>query len=514
MNPTVNLTPIIALSGLVILAWGYWQARRKGRAGLLGWLQSVSLILPWLVFLGLFATNTYLNAAGFILLLTVSSGIYIAVGRMARNIAKEERAATAKFQQALRSSRPESGREIMAEGETTSDDNEPTIVGNNSSGPEEPNGNRSQMNVNDLQAIRGIFGIDTFYVTDVIPYGQGAIFKGNLRQAEASTIVQRLQAALQQAVGDRYHLYLVRDREEKPSVVVLPDSTVNQPTPATFKALSATLLVATVAMVMELAANLFGFSLTVNPERWWETIPFAAGVLGTLGLHEFGHRWMAGKYRVRLSPAFLIPTLGLGTLGSLNRIESPVPHRKALFDIAFAGPALGGLSSLLLLGLGLILTGQPSDLYLPGTLFQSSLLVGGLSRLVLGSQLQAEVVGIHPLVAIGWLGLLVTALSLLPAGQLDGGRMVQAVYGRKIAGRTTFVSIAFLALAALGNQVALYWALLILLIARDTERPPQDEITETDSLRDALALVALFAMAIMLLPVAPIVAERFGIGSI
>ncbi|MEM8714833.1 MAG: site-2 protease family protein, partial [Cyanobacteria bacterium P01_G01_bin.4] len=77
---------------------------------------------------------------------------------------------------------------------------------------------------------------------------------------------------------------------------------------------------------------------------------------------------------------------------------------------------------------------------------------------------------------------------------------------------TTFVSIAFLALAALGNQVALYWALLILLIARDTERPPQDEITETDSRRDVLALVALFAMAVMLLPVAPIVAERFGIG--
>ncbi|MEL7477032.1 MAG: site-2 protease family protein, partial [Cyanobacteria bacterium J06555_12] len=272
------------------------------------------------------------------------------------------------------------------------------------------------------------------------------------------------------------------------------------------------LLVATVGMVMELAANLFGFSLTVNPERWWETVPFATGVLGTLGLHEFGHRWMAGKYRVRLSPAFLIPTLGLGTLGSLNRIESPVPHRKALFDIAIAGPALGGLSSLVLLAIGLLLTGQPSDLYVPGVLFQSSLLVGGLSRSILGPQLQAEVVGIHPLVAVGWLGLLVTALSLLPAGQLDGGRMVQAVYGRKIADRTTFVSIAFLALAALGNQVALYWALLILLIARDTERPPQDEITETDSRRDVLALVALFAMAVMLLPVAPIVAERFGIG--
>ncbi|MEO0355863.1 MAG: site-2 protease family protein [Cyanobacteria bacterium P01_A01_bin.3] len=530
MNPTVNLTPIIALSGLVVLAWGYWRARQQGQAGVLGWLQSVSLILPWLVFLGLFATNTYLNAAGFVLLLTVSSGIYIAVGRVARRVAEEERAATTKFQQTLRSENqedwaaPASAVEREITEETTLDTiaipdkndidvgiDESSEIDGESSQQKSATGS-SQIDTDDLKAIRGIFGIDTFYVTDIVPYGKGAIFKGNLRQQDASKVVQQLQTALQQEMGNRYCLYLVRDREEKPSVVVLPDSTVNQPTPATFKALAATLLVATVGMVMELAANLFGFSLTVNPERWWETVPFATGVLGTLGLHEFGHRWMAGKYRVRLSPAFLIPTLGLGTLGSLNRIESPVPHRKALFDIAIAGPALGGLSSLVLLAIGLLLTGQPSDLYVPGVLFQSSLLVGGLSRSILGPRLQAEVVGIHPLVAVGWLGLLVTALSLLPAGQLDGGRMVQAVYGRKIAGRTTFVSIAFLALAALGNQVALYWALLILLIARDTERPPQDEITETDSRRDVLALVALFAMAVMLLPVAPIVAERFGIG--
>ena len=265
-------------------------------------------------------------------------------------------------------------------------------------------------------------------------------------------------------------------------------------------------------MVMELAANLFGFSLTVAPERWLETVPFAAGVLGILVLHEVGHRWMAGKYAVRLSPAFLVPTLGLGTLGSLNRIESPVPSRKALFDIAIAGPAFGGIASLAMLGLGLTMSGQATDLYLPSALFKSSILVGGISRLFLGTQLQGEVVGLHPLAVMGWLGLLITALSLIPAGQLDGGRIVQAVYGRKVAGRTTFFSIALLALAALGNQIALYWALVILLIAREPERPARDDITETDGQRDALALLALFLMAMMLLPVAPALAGRFGIG--
>ena len=523
MNPTVNLTPIIAISGLVVLIWGYWRARKQGRAGILGWLQSVSLMLPWLVFLGLFATNTYLNAAGFVLLLTLSSDLYIWVGRMSRKVAEEERASAESFQRTLNKQTDEKQSEFGGsdDRESVIDTDKATsvvgiepIAGGKSGQSKLSDAGQSSINADDLQAIRGIFGIDTFYVNEVIPYGRGAIFKGNLRQAQAAKVVSLLQNALKQAVGDRYWLYLVRDREEKPSVIVLPDETVNQPTPASFKALASTLLVATVVLVMELAANLFGFSLTVNPERWLETVPFAAGVLGTLGLHEFGHRWMAKRYGVRLSPAFLVPTLGLGTLGSLNRIESPVPDRKALFDIAIAGPALGGLASLVMFGAGLLLSGQPSDLYIPSSLFQYSLLVGGLSRLALGTQMQAEVVGIHPLVAIGWLGLLVTALSLLPAGQLDGGRVVQAVYGRKIVGRTTFVSIAILALAALGNQVALYWALLILLIARESERPPQDEITETDGRRDALALLALLAMALMLLPVAPIVAERFGIGFI
>lgn len=526
MNSTFDLVPLFALSILAILGWGYWRSRQQGRAGLLGWLQSVSLMLPWLVFLGLFATDGYLNATGFVLLLTISSGIYIAVGRLARKVSEEERLATAEFQRKL----AERDRQTVEHRQNDENSHKSPLTEagrgdrrtdssgeDNQAGPEASEAKSSQeaelsgINPEDLQSIQSIFGIDTYYVTEVVPYGNGAIFKGNLRK-EAAVVLPNLQQSLKQMVGDRYWLFIVRDREQKASVVVLPDETVNQPTPTSFKALASTLLVATVALVMELAANLFGFSLTAAPERWLETVPFAIGLMSIPFLHEVGQRWMAGRYGVRLSPAFLIPTLGLGTLGSLNRIESPVPNRQALFDIAIVGPAFGGIASLILFVLGLFLSGHSSDLFIPSSFFQYSILAGGLSRLVLGTQLQAEVVGIHPLAVVGWLGLLISALSLIPAGQLDGGRIVQAVYGRKIVGRTTFISIALLALAALGNQVALYWALLVLLIARDTERPPQDEITETDATRDALALVALFLMALMLLPLAPPLATRLGIG--
>ncbi|HBY76875.1 MAG TPA: site-2 protease family protein, partial [Cyanobacteria bacterium UBA11148] len=62
------------------------------------------------------------------------------------------------------------------------------------------------------------------------------------------------------------------------------------------------------------------------------------------------------------------------------------------------------------------------------------------ARIVLGSALQEPLVDVHPLTIIGWLGLVVTALNLMPAGQLDGGRIVQAIYGRKIAQRTTIAT--------------------------------------------------------------------------
>jgi membrane-associated protease RseP (regulator of RpoE activity) len=100
----------------------------------------------------------------------------------------------------------------------------------------------------------------------------------------------------------------------------------------------------------------------------------------------------------------------------------------------------------------------------------------------------------------------------MPAGQLDGGRMVQAVYGRKVAGRTTVVTLLFLGLASLVNPLALYWAAIILILQRDLERPSLNELTEPDDARAALTLVALFLMIAVLIPLTPSLAGRLGIG--
>jgi membrane-associated protease RseP (regulator of RpoE activity) len=187
-----------------------------------------------------------------------------------------------------------------------------------------------------------------------------------------------------------------------------------------------------------------------------------------------------------------------------------------LFDISFAGPAAGGIASLLLLVVGLLLSHSGSAFQIPVQFFQGSVLVGLLARVFLGGSLQAALVDVHPLTIVGWLGLVVTALNLMPAGQLDGGRVVQAIYGRKTARRATIATLIVLGIVALanpGNPLVLYWAIVILFLQRSLERPSLNEITEPDDTRAILGLLALFLMVATLIPLTPALAVRLGIGS-
>ena len=305
---------------------------------------------------------------------------------------------------------------------------------------------------------------------------------------------------------------MVEGLEGKPVVIVLPKV---DPKPVVIPQaiLSIVLVVATIATTMETSGLLQGFDFFDNLTRWREVLPISVGVLATLAVHEIGHRLLANRYQVKISPPFLIPTWQIGSFGGFFRFESILPNRTTLFDIAFAGPAAGGLLSLILLMVGLLLSHPGSLFQLPTQFFEGSILVGTLARIVLGDALQQSLVDIHPLAMVGWLGLVINAINLMPAGQLDGGRIVQAIYGRKTAGRTTIATLLILGLASLVNPLALYWAVLILFLQRDLERPALNELTEPDDARAAFGLLVLFLMAATLLPLTPGLAGRLGIGS-
>ena len=337
------------------------------------------------------------------------------------------------------------------------------------------------------------------------------IFRGNLR-GEPEASYEQLSTSLKARLGDRYRLFLVEGEDSKPVAVVLPSTNDPQPTTLTQALLAGVLGLATIASSMETAGILKGFDFFNKPERYLEVLPMSAGILLILAVYELGRRWIARQRQVRLSPPFFIPAIQIGSFGALTRFQSLLPDRSALFDIAFAGPAAGGLLALGMLMAGLVLSTPASLFQIPVEFFQGSILVGTLARVVLGSALQQPVVSIHPLVVIGWLGLVITAINLMPAGQLDGGRIVQSIYGRKTAGRTTVATLIVLGIATLANPLALYWAIVILVLQRNLERPALNELVEPTDAQAALGLLVLFLMAATLLPLTPGLAGRLGIG--
>lgn len=195
----ISLTVLVALS---ILGWGFIRARKFGKLGILAWLQSVVLMAPWLLLFGSFATGIYINLAGVLLLLVVSTTVYVLLGNRLRAAGQDE---------LLRSKANERLASYTQQ----------TAEMPNGTSPTEalPKPEAMPIPDEDLNTIRGIFGIDTFFATETIPYQQGAIFKGNLR-GEPDRVYERLNTSLQQRLGDRYRLFLVENIDGKPVAIV------------------------------------------------------------------------------------------------------------------------------------------------------------------------------------------------------------------------------------------------------------------------------------------------------
>ncbi|KAL6961751.1 putative zinc metalloprotease egy2, chloroplastic, partial [Sarracenia purpurea var. burkii] len=201
----------------------------------------------------------------------------------------------------------------------------------------------------------------------------------------------------------------------------------------------------------------------------------------------------------------------IGSFGAITRILNIVPKREDLLKVAAAGPIAGFSLGFFLLLLGFIL--PPSDgigVVVDASVFHESLLVGGVAKLLLGDVLkEGTPISLNPLVIWAWAGLLINAINSIPAGELDGGRISFAIWGRKhnvvqfqncrssfflavsVSARLTSASIALLGLSSLFNDVAFYWVVLIFFLQRGPIAPLSEEITEPDNKYVALGVVVL-----------------------
>jgi membrane-associated protease RseP (regulator of RpoE activity) len=174
-------------------------------------------------------------------------------------------------------------------------------------------------------------------------------------------------------------------------------------------------------------------NVNVFEEPWkvYQGFPFSLTLLAILGIHEFGHYWMARHHGVPVTLPYFIPAPSLiGTFGAFIRIKDSVPSRRALFDIGVAGPIAGFVVAVPAIAIGLMLSEVRPAAELTGLGLGSSLLFNGLVQVFLGVTPSAYDVILHPVAFAGWIGFLVTAFNLIPAGQLDGGHIVYSLFGR------------------------------------------------------------------------------------
>ncbi|MGI0481205.1 site-2 protease family protein [Geminocystis sp. CENA526] len=520
LNLPLNFTTIaIILVAIGLIFWGYNRAKPYGEIGILAWLQSLSLMSPWLVFFVLLTTGIYLNIIGIILLLVISAGIYIYLGNLIRKKAEQkiESEQLEKFRKQIISSLENTDlMEQMTTEKKPSNQESVKLKENNSTFKIEQQiqAEFKPIDEEDLKQIKTIFGIDTFFITDTIPYQEGVILKGNLR-GEAEIIHENLTKKLTTKLGEKYRLFLVETPEGKPVVIILPST--NDPKPLTLaqKNLALVLFLATIFTSMEAIALLLGFDLVGNWNRYTEVLPLCIGLWIILLSHEIGHQIVGAKNNVKVSLPFFLPTIQIGSFGAITRFESIIPNRSILFDISFAGPAVGFVVSLVILLLGFTLSHTGSTFAIPTNFFQGSILVGILAKLFFNNALQGESVAVNPLTILGWLGLVITALNLLPAGQLDGGRIIQAIYGRKTCRRATIGTLIILGIVSILNPInslPFYWAIVILFLQRDLERPSLNELTEPNDTRAAWGLILIFLSLTTLIPITPSLASRLGIG--
>jgi hypothetical protein len=302
---------------------------------------------------------------------------------------------------------------------------------------------------------------------------------------------------------------LLEGEEDDVRLVVLPGNPDARVVEKPKWALHWLLFFATLATTTWAGALHAGVNLLQQPERFAVGLPYSLGLLLILGSHELGHYFTAKAHGIRVTPPYFIPVpFALGTFGAFIKIKSITPNRRALFDVAVAGPLAGLVFAIPALLIGLhfsqVIPGNaPAGLGHAGVNVGSSVLLACLANLSLGaSALQGNHLLLHPLAFAGWLGLIVTALNLLPIGQLDGGHMSHALFGSRNARGISMVAMAALVGLALFVWPGLmFWAFIVFFIAGTRDAPAANDLTPVGPPRRALGYFTFLLLLLIVVPV-------------
>lgn len=174
-----------------------------------------------------------------------------------------------------------------------------------------------------------------------------------------------------------------------------------------------------------------GINVFQDPSGLVRGIPFSFTLMAILLTHEMGHYLTSRYHGVGATLPYFIPAPSIiGTFGAFIRMTSPILNKRALLDIGASGPIAGFIVAIAAVAVGLHYSTVVETPTLEGLKLGSPLIFSLISDLMIGPVPEGSDVLLHPVAFAGWIGMFVTALNLIPIGQLDGGHVVYAVLGR------------------------------------------------------------------------------------
>lgn len=231
-------------------------------------------------------------------------------------------------------------------------------------------------------------------------------------------------------------------------------------------------------------------------------LPYSLTLLAILFAHEMGHYIACRYYGVRASlPYFIgVPTL-IGTLGAFIRIRSAIPSRKQLFDIGIAGPLAGYVFVLPALGIGLAYSKVIPGIAEQGDFVFGVPLILKLFAALIFPGVPPSDIYLHPVARAAWFGVFATALNLMPIGQLDGGHILYAMFGKLHRPLTILFSLALVPLGIFYSWTWLVWAALLLIFARRHPRIYDEAPLGPGRARLGLLSLVIFVISFSVVPI-------------
>lgn len=255
------------------------------------------------------------------------------------------------------------------------------------------------------------------------------------------------------------------------------------------------------------------FILTVASTWFSWGLDYCIAIMLILLGHEMGHYFMSRRVGIKATLPYFLPFPHIplpsgewmlspfGTLGAVIRMKGTVSSRKALFDTGAAGPLTSLLLSIPAIAIGLRFSKIiPTSQVKEGALrLADPLLFSFIQKLVIGDVPKNYELMVHPIAYAGWVGLFVTALNLLPIGQLDGGHITYALFGRR-SRAIFFIVIAVMAFITIFYNPG-WFLLLILIILFGLRHPaPLDDQTPVDGKRKLIGGITFLAFILSFTP--------------